>query len=135
MTFHGCEVLDHLDPGNADFEKAVEPVVRTQEPYGPSFDPSTLQFTPRGYPVTWNNRDDNAEVVLTPESFRPNVPWTTDVDDYVVVARAPEATEVQVSWMLTEDANDEVTAGEIQVSTDERLDAAALFETLFFHGD
>lgn len=97
MNFHGCELLDHLDPDDADFEKAVEPVVRSQHPLGSSFDPSSLRFSPRGYLVAWGNRGEDAEVVLTPESFRPNVPWTSEQDDYVIVSRDPKAA-LRGSW-------------------------------------
>lgn len=134
MTFHGCELLDHLDQDDADFEKAVEPVLRKQHALGQSFDPSVLRFSPRDYPVAWGNRGEDAEVVLTPESFRPNAPWTSDQDDYVIVARDPGARAVKVSWALTEDGNDGVTTGEFQVPTDELIDAADLFKSVFFTG-
>lgn len=132
VTFHDCELFDHLDLDDANFEKAVEPVVRAQRPFGMAFDSSDLRITPRDYPVSWSNRGEDAEVVLTPESFRPNVPWTSDQDDYVVVARDPEASGVEVSWVLTEDGNDAVTTGEFRVPTQELVDAADLFKSVFF---
>lgn len=72
--------------------------------------------------------------MLTPESFRPNVPWTTEQDDYVIVARDPGARAVGVSWALTEDGHDVVTTGDFQVPTDELIDAADLFKSVFFSG-
>lgn len=131
VTFHACEVVDHLEPDDADYDKVVEPVMRRQDPFATGFDSSDLRITPRGYPVTWTNRGEAAEVVLTPESFRPNVPWTSDQDDYVILARDPHATSVSVTWVLTEDANDAVTRGEFEVATAELVDAADLFKASF----
>lgn len=135
VTFHGCEVFDYLEADDADYDKVVEPVMRRHDPFGTGYEASHLRITPRGYPVSWTNRGDDAEVVLTPESFRPNAPWTTDQDDYVIVTRDPNAASVSVSWVLTEDANDEVTSGEFEVATAELIDAADLFKTAFFKED
>ncbi|GAA1119853.1 hypothetical protein NE857_26315 [Nocardiopsis exhalans] len=131
LTFHGCELLDYLDPDDADFKEAVEPVLRTQDPFQPNVNYSVLRPASRGYPVAWSNRGENAEVVLTPESFRPNVPWTSDQDDYVILSRDPHASSVEVSWALTEDDNDAVTCGELRVPTREIGDAADLFKSVF----
>jgi len=38
---------------------------------------------------------------------------------------------VSVPWVLTEDGNDEVTRGELQVPTAELIDAADLFKSAF----
>ena len=132
LIFHGCELFDHLDADDADFEKAVQPVLQRQNPLGPGFDYSAFRPFPRDYPVSWSNRGEDAEIVLTPESLRPNDPWTSDRDDYVLVARDPEASSVQVSWVLTEDGSDAVTTGEFIVPTAELVDAANLFESVFF---
>ena len=134
LTFHGCELFDHLDADDADFEKAAEPVLRRQNPLGPGFDYSALRPLPRDYPVSWSNRGEDAEIVLTPESLRPNDPWTTDRDDYVIVARDPGTDLVEVSWVLTEDGNDAVTTGEFMVQAKELVDAADLFKSVFFDG-
>lgn len=40
---------------------------------------------------------DDAEVVLTPESFRTNVPWTSDQHAYVTLAKDPQTTSVSVT--------------------------------------
>ncbi|MEC4020016.1 hypothetical protein [Streptomyces sp. H27-D2] len=135
LTFHNCELLDYLDPDDADVEKTVEPVLRPHDPFLPSLDYSTLRPLPRGYPVTWSNHGEDAEVVLTPESFRPNVPWTSDQDDYVIIARDPQASSVEVSWELTEDGNDAVTSGELRVPTEPLVDAADLFKSVFLGKD
>ncbi len=135
LTFHNCEVLDYLDPDDADLEKAVEPVLRPHDPFSLNVDYSAIQPLPRGYPVTWSPRGDDAEVVLTPESFRPNVPWTSDQDDYVIIARDPQASSVVVSWKLTEDGNDAVTSGELRVPTEPLIDAADLFKSAFLGTD
>lgn len=67
----------------------------------------------------------------TPESFRPNVSWTSDQDDYVILARDPQAASVSVTWVLTEDGNDAVTMGELEVTTAALVDATDLFQTAF----
>lgn len=132
VTFHDCESFDYRLADDADYSKVVEPIVRRQDPYGIGFDPSDLQIATRGYPVGWSNHGNNVEVTLTPESFRPNVPWTSDQDDYVLLARDPQADVVSVTWVLTEDGNDAVTRGELKVSTGDLTDAADLLKTAFF---
>lgn len=135
VTFHDCEALDHRDVDDADYEKVVEPIVRRHDPFGTGFDPGALRFTPRGYPVAWTNRGDDAEVALTPGSFRPNAPWTSDQDDYVVLARDPQASSVYVTWVLTEDGNDAVTTGEFRLPTAELIDAADLLKAMYVRED
>lgn len=132
VTFHDCEVFDYREADDADYRKVVEPIVRRQDPYGIGFDPSDLRIAPRGYPVGWSNHGKNVEITLTPESFRPNVPWMSDQDDYVLLARDPQADVVAVTWVLTEDGNDAVTRGEQKVPTGDLTDAADLFKTAFF---
>ncbi|WP_208012435.1 hypothetical protein [Cellulomonas shaoxiangyii] len=131
LTFHGCEASDFLELEDADYEQLVEPVIRRREPFGVGIAHAALRIRPREYPVSWSNRDSDAEVVLTPESFRPNVPWTSDRDDYVILAKDPQAVSVSVTWVLTEDGNDAVTRGELQVPTAELIDAADLFKSAF----
>jgi hypothetical protein len=132
VTFHGCEAFDYREADDAEYEKWVEPVMRRHDPFGTGFDPGELRITPRGYLIAWTNRGDDAEVVLTPESFRPNVPWTSDQADYVILARDPQARSVSVTWVLTEDGSDAVTRGAVEVTTAELIDAADLLETAFF---
>ena len=134
VTFHGCEAIDYRDADDADYEKVVEPVVRRRDPFGIGIARSDLRFAPRDYPVSWTNRGHTAEVVLSPESFRPNAPWTSDRDDYVILSRDPQATSVSVTWVLTEDANDAVTNGELEVATAEVIDAGELLKRAFFEG-
>lgn len=131
VTFHECEVIDHLEVDDADYGRVVEPVVRRKDPFMPGFDPGALRLAPRDYPVSWTNRGDDAEVVLTPESFRPNVSWTSDQDDYVLLARDVRASSLTVTWVLTEDGNDAVASGEFRVRTADRADAFDLFEERF----
>lgn len=131
VTFQGCELFDYREADDADYEKMVEPVMRRRDPFATGYDPSLLRITPRGHPIAWTNRGDDAEVVLTPESFRPNVPWTSGQDDYVILARDPNAASVSVNWVLTEDANDAVTNGEFQVRTEALIDAADMMRTAF----
>lgn len=133
VTFHNCEVFDHYVVEDADFKKVVEPVVRQRDPYGPGFDPSSYRFSSRDYPVGWNNCGTDVEITITPESFRPNVPWTSDQDDYVLLVRDPQATTVSMTWVLTEDGNDTTAKGELEVVAGELVDAADLFTGTFFN--
>ncbi len=132
ITFHDCEAFDYQKPDDANLDKVIEPVVRPQHPYG-GFDPSDLRFTPRGYPVEWSNRGNDVEVVLTPESFRPNVPWSSDQDDYVLLARNPQAQTVAVTWVLTEDGNDATTTGELDIALGGLAEAKDLLQLSFFN--
>lgn len=131
VTFHGCEVIDYLNADDADYKRVVEPVVRQRDPYGMNINPLDYRITARDYPVSWCNRGDDVEVVLTPESFRPNVPWMTDQDDYAILVRDPQADWIDVTWLLTEDGNDAVTTGELRVSPADLVDAADLFKAAF----
>ena len=135
VTFHGCELFDYLDPDDADYKKAVEPVVRSRDPFGQVLDYSSIRPLPRGYPVAWTNRGEDAEVVLTPESFRPNMPWVSDQDDYALLVRDAQAESVEVTWVLTEDGNDAVTTGELQIPTADLVDAAELFSSAFLSAE
>lgn len=135
VTFHGCEAIDHLDADDADYKRVVEPVMRHRNPYEFGIDPLDYRIAPHNYPVSWVNRGDKAEIVLSPESFRPNAPWRTDQDDYVILARDPQAGSVSVTWVLTEDGNDAVTTGELRVPTADLVNAADLFKAAFLKKD
>lgn len=131
VTFHGCEAFEFREADDANFDKVVEPIVTRRSRYllGPDY--SGYRITARDYPVDWANQGGDVEVTLTPESFRPNGPWVSDKDDYVVIARDPEVSTVSVSWVLTEDGNDTVTKGEFEVRAGEVIDAADLFSAAF----
>ncbi|MFD9841035.1 hypothetical protein [[Kitasatospora] papulosa] len=135
LTFHNCEVLDCLDPDDADFEKVVEPVLGPHVPFPAIFDHSAIRPILRDYPVTWSTHGSDAQVVLTPEAFRPNVVWTSDQDDYVLIARDLQASAVEVSWELTEDGSDTVSRGEVRVPTEPCVDAADVFKSVFVDAD
>lgn len=131
ITFHDCEVFDHYSVEDVDFKKVVEPVVRQRDPYGLGFDPASYRVSPRGYPVGWNNCGTDVEITITPESFRPNVPWTSDQDDYVLLVRDPQTTTASLTWVLTEDGNDTTVKGELEVVVGELVDAADLLTATF----
>lgn len=132
VTFHGCEVLDHIDRESADYEKAIEPVVKAQEPFGARLDLSMPLSMRRDYPVSWTNCGEDAEIILILESLRPEGTWSSDQDDYVIVARNPEVADVEVSWTLTEDGSDDVTTGSFRVPTQELSEGRELFKSAFF---
>ena len=123
VTFHNCQAFDFRDE-DADLDKVVEPIIRQGDPFMPGSRLDPLRLQPRGYPVAWENKNDDLEVTLTPESLRPDSPWSSDQDDYTVVARDPQASSVSVTWVLTEEGSDTVTRGELLVPTREIVDAA-----------
>lgn len=127
VKFHDCELFDHLDGADASIDEVVEPIVQDWSPHALIDNRAVRRVRPRAYPVAWNNRGNDAEVILTPESFRPNSPWTSDQDDYVILVRDPQASTVTVTWELTEEGSDEVTTGELTVSASTLVDAGDLF--------
>jgi hypothetical protein len=131
LTFHDCEIVDFDERDEADLSRLVEPVRGRETPHWSVIDPVVSRIAPRDYPVEWTQRGANAEVRLTPASLRPNVEWHTDVDDYVLVARDPQATSVRVTWVLTEDGSDLTTQGEMAVPVGPLMDAAELVKTAF----
>lgn len=131
ITFHDCEAFDYKDIDDADFQKLVAPIIRPRQqfPYVSGFDPSSL--VPRGYPVSWSNVGDDVEVVLTPESLRPNDPWKSGQNDYVLVTRDPQAEMVSATWVLTEEGNDKATTGTLQITPGAPFKAQKLIATVF----
>lgn len=127
LIFHDCEVLDYLKEESLEYNKIVKPIISDQ--YSPEvFDVSSLSnFTPVGHPVRWQNEERGAKVLFTPDSFRPNEPWETDLDDYVLISRDPNAKSIKVTWTLTEEDNDDEITGEFQVSTAELISIKELF--------
>ncbi|MFK0244065.1 hypothetical protein ACIQUM_05150 [Amycolatopsis azurea] len=132
LTFHDCEIVDFAERDDADLSLLVEPVRGRETPHWGMVDPGASRITPRDYPV-WDQRGMNAEVTLTPESLRPNVGWSTDQDDYVIVARDPQTTSVRVTWVLTEDSSDLTTRGEMAVPVGPLVDAAELVKMAFLN--
>ncbi|RRD23353.1 hypothetical protein [Actinomyces bowdenii] len=131
VIFHDCEIFDYLAPEHADADKVIEPVLRMQDVIMPYYPPITSPIFSSNYPVEWRNRGTDAEVTLTTDSFRPETSWTSDLDDYVIVSRSPEASSIEVSWVLTEDGNDEVVTGHFHTPTEELVNAAELFKRTF----
>jgi hypothetical protein len=127
LIFRDCELVDYLEEDDLNYSKIVKPIISDQYPHE-VFDVSSLSnFTPVGYPVHWQNEERGAKILLTPDSFRPNEPWETDLDDYVLISKDPNAKSIQVTWTLTEEHNNEETTGEFQVSTAELISIKELF--------
>ncbi|WP_051299635.1 hypothetical protein [Arthrobacter castelli] len=135
ITFYDCEAFTYYTPEDADYGKVVKPIIRPrqQPPYVPGFEPGTL--IPRDYPVSWNNSENNVEVTLTPESFRPNTPWESGQDDYVLVTRDSQAETVAATWVLTEEGYDETTKGDLQITPGRITKAHELVIATFFTKD
>lgn len=130
ITFSNCEVIDWQDLNEADLHELAEPVIDPPTPMGFSVVPPITNFRPASYPVEWQNCGEDAKVILTPDSFRPDVPWTSDQDDFVLVSRDDTATAVSASWALTEEGNDKVVTGEFTIPTAAPVHAAAIVKAL-----
>lgn len=130
VTLHGCELIDHLHPDDADEDEVMEPVMRPPSPFG-YLNSAVPPSLPRDYPVAWRNRGDDAEIVITLESLRPNAPWSSDQDDFVILARDLQAESVEVSWDLTEDDSDAVTSGSFMCPTSETVDVTSVISSAF----
>lgn len=131
VTFHDCEVFGHIDPDEADYEKVVEPIVKTQNPLAAGIDLPILRSIRGDYPVSWTNCGEDAEITLSLDSLRPEGTWESEQDDYVIVARDPKASDVEVSWTLTEDGSDDVTTDTSRVPTQELSEGRELFISAF----
>lgn len=131
LTFENCMVVDHLDRDDADLSKVLEPVVRPRSRY-PYMDYAlSPNIRLANYPVSWENAEENAEILLTPEAFRPNVPVVFDQDDYVLIVRDHTVEEITVTWQLTEADNDEDISGTFTVALKEAVHAAELLGNTF----
>ncbi|MGO1971599.1 MAG: hypothetical protein ACTH2Q_01445 [Propionibacteriaceae bacterium] len=136
VTFHDCEAFRHRNLEDVRFEQVIKPVLRQENPHGRmQFDHNALQPARGNHPIAWQNRGHNVEVTLTPESFRPNTPWTSDQDDYVIVTRDPNTTSVSVTWTLTEEGNDDVSRDEFEESAGGVVDARELFKRMFLEDE
>ncbi|WP_035770456.1 hypothetical protein, partial [Arthrobacter castelli] len=129
ITFHQCEAFDHYDIDDAEWDTLVEPIMPQQQPYG--MRNLAQRLAPRDYPVSWSNRGSNVEVILRPESFRPNSPWESDQNDYVLLARDPSAQSVTATWTLTEEGSDKTTADELDIPLGEPTEARQLVKAAF----
>lgn len=132
LTFHDCEAVEYYEADDADLGKVVKPILQARSPFDFAPAQPMNRIVSRQYPVTWSNEGTNVEVILTPDSFRPNAGWLSDRDDYVLLARDPEAPILTVSWVLTEEGNDATTTGEFNVEPGELKDARPLMGSKFF---
>jgi len=132
VTFHDCETFDYIAPDDAKYEQLVEPITKPGNLFGTELYVPPPSIYPRDYPVEWGAVGDDVEVHLTPDSFRPNSPWASDGDDFVLLARDLHAQEVTATWFLTEDGNDATTTGELRIALGEVQDAGNLVVASFF---
>ncbi|MFC5063662.1 hypothetical protein [Actinomycetospora atypica] len=81
------------------------------------------------YPVDWKVVGGTARVTLTPYSLHPDEEWTTDNGDFCILTDSGSRT-VRVDWTLTEQGNDEVYRGVLDVPVLGPQDAFALYRDL-----
>jgi hypothetical protein len=131
VTFHDCEAFMYEEADDVGWDELVEPI---EQPTGSAavtaYRPRMMNIRPANRSVDWATRGQDVVVTIAPESFRPDTPWSTDLDDHVVVARDPEASAVVVTWALTEAGSDKRSTGGCEVSTDEPLDGVDLVKRL-----
>lgn len=131
VTFHGCELIEHVGLEEANYEEVIKPVLQSRDLFKTSLSLYPLRPPVQNYPVTWSNDGDDARVTLSPDSLRPNVSWSSGQDDYIIVARHEQAQSINVSWTLTEDGSDLTTTGGFEVLTGSLADAADLYSETF----
>lgn len=134
ITFRDCEVYDFLDRDEFNMNVIAEPVIDPPRMPGYGLLASPPQVRIARHPVEWQNRDGDAEVRITLESFRPDDRWASDRDDFVLVSRDGTATSVSASWVLTEEGSDNLVTGEFTVPTATPVDAGEILRDLMKSG-
>lgn len=133
LTFHGCEAFEPSDRSTPRLSKIVPPVLRQTGPLGLSTEDFDLDYVLANDEADWENKDLDAVIVLTPDSFRPDTPWQSEAFEVVLLARDPEVESISVSWNLTEANSDEVTKGNFTISTSTKIDGLRLFKRVFLN--
>lgn len=131
VVFHNCEILNWISPNDADWEKMVEPVIRSTDIFENRYNVGNFSVNIPQVDPYFGNDFDNAWVTLEAESFRPDTPWSNRSATCILLARDISAERIEVTWSLTEDDNDEVTTGNFSIATEPIVDAADLVLKLF----
>ncbi|HEX8081563.1 MAG TPA: hypothetical protein VF557_15230 [Jatrophihabitans sp.] len=128
LTFHGCYGVDWQDPQYPEFDE-ITPLV------DPVWDEShvsglNLPMFRRTHPVSWKNTAEALHVIVSIPELRPGVPWVSDDNDVVAVARDLNCEQVRVTWVATAEGVGQQYTGELTVHTGPVIEASELFRTL-----
>lgn len=124
LTFAGCEVLPWRDGRIQSLRNLIpDPLSWGEVP--------TAHGGRLGACATWRDVAGDAEVVLRPESLRPNRPWSSGSEEFVLLARDQDASSVDVAWVLTEAGSDQVVRGTASLATTEVVPAQRLVRQHF----
>ncbi|MDO4259831.1 MAG: hypothetical protein Q4C87_09975 [Actinomycetaceae bacterium] len=120
IFFHNCAAYKHLSNENQDWGYFITPI-EPEADYSPfrlqDYDFSHFRTIWNQPTEEWDNKDEYARVVLTPESFRPDSPWVSENDNYVLVTRRSNMEKVRITWRLTEANSDKLTEGEFIIDS------------------
>lgn len=101
----------------------------------PTIDPPHVvvpRLNPRSFrrdiETDWENIGDDLVITLTPKHLRPNSPWTSERDEFVVVSSHPEATQMDLEWSLTATNLSDRHDGHAQLPARRVLDLRELFQ-------
>ncbi len=101
----------------------------------PTIDPPHVvvpRLNPRSFrrdiETDWENIGDDLVITLTPKHLRPNSPWTSERDEFVVVSLDPEATQLDLEWSLTATNLSDRHDGHAQLPAKRVLDLRELFQ-------
>lgn len=64
--------------------------------------------------MSWEKVGRDVKVDVALPSLHPETAWVSDNDDLCVLARGSRAT-ARLTWTLTEQGNDEISSGELEV--------------------
>ncbi|MFX1819635.1 nucleotide-binding protein [Pseudarthrobacter sp. CC4] len=100
ILFKNATGLDKKDLDDLDLNSLIPPVIPASNPHGHSF---IHQYIPGpvvtgSYPLTWRNEPAGVQVVVELDNLRPQTPWVSDGDDFVLIAHA---SEVLAEWRIT----------------------------------
>lgn len=129
LRLHQCEVVEFLEDDEPTWRDFVEPVHEYVDPLAlPAHVWIPRRVTPRDHPITWEQDGNDVLVLMQLDSLRPDSLWRADSDDFVVMARDPEAQAVTLSWRLTERGSDDQWTGEQEVATEAPRNALEVFK-------
>ena len=126
VHFYGCEILEWNDPDDADWEKLVEPIIHKTDAFGYRLDTGSLSINMPHREPTFGNDSDKAWMSFDAESFRPNTPWRSRSKEFILIAQDNSSENIEATWTLTEDGNDEVVSGRFTIETEPSVSATEL---------
>lgn len=111
--------VDIEEPKDVSPENIFPPVIKKRNPYEVDYsllDPGLNRFRSPvyRYPLRWENAGNNLQVTIELDQLRPGTPWTSDGDDFVVIARH-DATALSGTWRATVRGQHRAFDGEVSI--------------------